>query len=543
MKIYRSFWRTLFFAWLFLLSACDGKNHREILLKADSYLRGQLDSVPFLLIQLPSPEELPAGERAHYYLIQTIYNRYSGHSSSSDSLIAFSENYYRSIADTARLGSALFQKAWMAYRFNRLDSAACFYQEALSLALLTNDSSRLCQGYRELSMLASLRGDTDSVIVLAQRSLRYGAGEQQMATFNYLGNVYADKKQSDEAEKCYRNALLIAEQEHSRDSYLRIRDKLMQLYVADGRHKEAFVQLDSFRRAMKWRLDGPYAVLAKATLWKEIHRYDSAHYYYSIASRAPNLYVAAEAHRQMAQLQAHQANYPTAYSHSWVYEQSLRTVESSSYYQEVASKFKKAQLENELVQAKLAKRTQEIYLLLVCIIFVVTASGGYLAYYRYKKGKAELLLREQTRLLENENRLLKQTEELSALRQKESSLREALFRKMSVFHKLPSLQGESEAKKADAHIRLTADDWKDIVEIVNSSYDGFATRLQQQHPALTEKDVQFCCLVKAGIGLQDLSNIYCVSKAGIIKRKFRVKTEKIGFMDETKSLDDFLRGY
>lgn len=221
-------------------------------------------------------------------------------------------------------------------------------------------------------MLASLRSDTDSVLVLAQRSLRYGAGEQRMATFNYLGNVYADNKQSDEAEKCYRNALLIAEQEHLRDSYLHIRDRLMQLYVADGRHKEAFVQFDSFRRAMKWRLDGPYAVLAKATLWKGIHRYDSAHYYYSIASRAPNLYVATETHRQMAQLQAHQANYPTAYSHSWVYEQSLRSVESSSDYQEVASKFQEAQLKNELVEAKLTKRTHDIYLLLVCVAFLVT---------------------------------------------------------------------------------------------------------------------------------------------------------------------------
>lgn len=43
--------------------------------------------------------------------------------------------------------------------------------------------------------------------------------------------------------------------------------------------------------------------------------------------------------------------------------------------------------------------------------------------------------------------------------------------------------------------------------------------------------------------MKDLSDIYCVSKAAISKRKFRIKTEKMNVTDEQLSLDDFLRSF
>lgn len=60
---------------------------------------------------------------------------------------------------------------------------------------------------------------------------------------------------------------------------------------------------------------------------------------------------------------------------------------------------------------------------------------------------------------------------------------------------------------------------------------------------MTEKDLRFCCLVKLNVNMKDLSDIYCVSKAAISKRKFRIKTEKMNVTDEQLSLDDFLRSF
>ena len=61
------------------------------------------------------------------------------------------------------------------------------------------------------------------------------------------------------------------------------------------------------------------------------------------------------------------------------------------------------------------------------------------------------------------------------------------------------------------------------------------------YPQLGDKEIGFCCLVKINVNIQDLSDIYCVSKAAITKRKYRIKTDKLGITDENISLDSFLK--
>ena len=58
---------------------------------------------------------------------------------------------------------------------------------------------------------------------------------------------------------------------------------------------------------------------------------------------------------------------------------------------------------------------------------------------------------------------------------------------------------------------------------------------------LDEDDIRFCCLVKINVNLQDLSDIYCLSKAAITKKKYRIKKDKLGICDATASLDDCLK--
>ncbi len=158
-------------------------------------------------------------------------------------------------------------------------------------------------------------------------------------------------------------------------------------------------------------------------------------------------------------------------------------------------------------------------------------------------------MEEEARILRYQNELLKKETEISLLREKEAwqmskvaDLREALFRRLSFYSKLPSLQGDRAAGTHEK-IRLTDEEWKEITESVDAVFDDFTRRLHESFPALTPKDVIFCCLVKLNVNMQDLSDIYCVSKAAISKRKFRLKTEKLGITDEHLSLDDFLKDF
>ena len=90
-------------------------------------------------------------------------------------------------------------------------------------------------------------------------------------------------------------------------------------------------------------------------------------------------------------------------------------------------------------------------------------------------------------------------------------------------------------------IVVTDAEWAEVTSVVNDAFDNFVVRLRQAYPQLGDKEIGFCCLVKINVNIQDLSDIYCVSKAAITKRKYRIKTDKLGITDENISLDSFLK--
>ena len=176
---------------------------------------------------------------------------------------------------------------------------------------------------------------------------------------------------------------------------------------------------------------------------------------------------------------------------------------------------------------------------MVLIVFVF-----YFVSQRRKRQTDLLLLQEKTIRLEQTRQLLVQAEELTLLREKESQLRESLFRRMKSFHKIPSLE-DNDRKETDTNLRiaLSKEDWDDIRQTVDKSYDNFTQRLKRSFPSLSEKDVNFCCLVKIGVSIKDLSDIYCISRTSVSRKKQRVKKDKFGLTAEDDTLDSFLRHF
>ena len=144
--------------------------------------------------------------------------------------------------------------------------------------------------------------------------------------------------------------------------------------------------------------------------------------------------------------------------------------------------------------------------------------------------------------LQHENLLLKQQQEISVLREKEAILRESLFKKISFFHKLPSLNREEHNHHdKQQKIKITPHDWQELINGIRDAYPEFLDKLIQHAPTLSDDDVRFCCLLKINVNMQDLADIYCVSKAAITKRKYRIKTEKFQIADNSLNLDTVLQ--
>ena len=134
------------------------------------------------------------------------------------------------------------------------------------------------------------------------------------------------------------------------------------------------------------------------------------------------------------------------------------------------------------------------------------------------------------------------------LREKEGMLRESLFRRMKSFHKIPSLEKEEETSEEESdspnrRIALSDEEWEDIRQTVDGSYDRFSVRLLEAFPGLSMKDVYFCCLVKINVSIKDLSDIYCISRTSISRKKQRMKRDKLGLTENNETLDDFLRRF
>lgn len=317
------------------------------------------------------------------------------------------------------------------------------------------------------------------------------------------------------------------------------------LYAGMGRYADAIHWLDSARSGRTSRSVIPYYSLAKGNLFTMIGQPDSARHYYEIAAHSLNRWVAETAFRRLKLLYALKGKDSLACTMALNADKMLKEEITNAEFAENRANYEREKMQNELNRLKIDKQRREIMLLSLGLGFILIVFLSYFLLQRRKRQANKLLLQEKTIHLEQAQQLLEQAEELTLLREKESQLRESLFRRMKSFHKIPSLEEskEEEPENSGQRIALSQEEWEDIRQTVDKSYDNFTQRLQQSFPSLSEKDINFCCLVKIGVSIKDLSDIYCISRTSISRKKQRVKRDKLGLTAEDETLDAFLRRF
>ena len=287
--------------------------------------------------------------------------------------------------------------------------------------------------------------------------------------------------------------------------------------VGQTQDKElAQTYLKKLRQHMK-RTDIPFVNLIEGDIWMQMHQPDSAMKHYQIAADGTNRHLASIAYERMGEWAEKNQDFDQAFE---MYHKAMdrKTELTSKIFQEKDERaYALLQQENLLNKMKV-ERQKHLIVTLSLLAFILLMSGGIAIYLSHRK-----------------NQTLKQQEELSSLRMKEAMLREkdALLREelLKRIKVLDKLQG-------DGHIQLTNTDWKEIRLMLDSTYPDFTQKLRDNFPTLTEKDINFCCLVKINLNLQALSDIYCISGNSVSRRKLRLK-EKLG-IDKDESLTKFL---
>ena len=528
---------------LFFFTACSVREDTLWLQKAEQfYADKQIDSTLTYLNRIV-PEELGGEDVYTYWRIQFSVAPQPFILHSSEKVEKLSQHYEK-MKDTINLREINHIK-YRQFLYNQVyDKADSMLQIIEKEAIVQQCPKELVRTYIYKTQFFKQIGRADSTLAYINKKMAIDT------THLHLKHYYREKAQTllglrefEVAKEMLDSAKAYATRDKDSEFAYSLAKEYTDLYVAQRQFSEALQSLQQSRRNMK-RSDIPLHNMYKAHVYELMHQQDSAYYYYNLVSQSSNIFLASEAALRLSYLYEQSGSPEKAFRKHENAIAFLHNIYSAYNNQASASQFNELKLETEINALEIVRQRHINLILLLTFILsmIVTAFLYYLQY--KKKEEMKRILQQESERLKQENKLLKQAEELSVLREKASMLREELLRKMEVFKKLPSLDNDTEEdKNSNRQISLTENEWREIRVVLDSNYDHFTTRLKQKFPTLSIADINFCCLIKINVSLHDMSNIYCISRNSVSKKKLRMK-EKLGITsDEGISLDEYLQKY
>lgn len=548
----------IFFSFFLLSTGCRSDKREHLLEEAEIWLKNEKpDSALQVLRQLPEHHGFTGSQQARYAVAFTRATFKTDYRENSDSLIFTAVDYYRSSPDSSAYAEALMLAAQTNYRLARWNRADSLLDRALK-ACPADRSDRLFDLYRWKMIVATHRENYDDALAAAKKEKIYAdrlQNDQQIFfSINDLASVYKAAGMLDSALTAYRKAWNKYRADRMYGNLTNfLHEAIAGIYLEKKEYRAALEharQAKEFRNN-RWQL--PVANLTIARIFMACHQTDSARHYLQKAIKNIDPNVSAQGFHYLMELDMAETDYKSAYYNFLNYKSSLEGLMVGESSQIERKMYQEEKLKNENARLKLYRQKQQIYIMLLCIFLLLTVLATYIVYSRNRKKsiqaerkREEERFTEKARRLENENLLLKQQQELSQLREKTAELRESLFRKLPVVHKIPSLDPDKEtavSRNPEGRIPLTDTDWFELLQAVDEIYGNFVSRLRQAFPELTRSDLGFCCLLKIRVTMQDLSDIYCISKAGITKKKTRLKNEKFRLQQEEQTLDEFILNF
>lgn len=539
----------LYFVTLFclLFTTCHNGQLYTLILDEAAHLSDSIPSQALLkLEEIKNVKRLSGAEQARYNLIFIKAMLRSGNKLSSDSIIHATTRYYQNHNDSSGLHQVLYYNGLYHYRNAIHDSAILYFDKAVQAVPVGNDKDQKA-GYKRTAGYSYLYlGDTEAAIKIQKEGLEYARISNDSLSVIYsllsLAEAYKYNKETELSLEYYAQTHDLIREREDRDMEASILNIISRVYESDNRIEEALHYKNLSQEIKRNRQDVPATNLYRAILFDKQNRTDSARYYAELSIKGDDPYVADLAYSFLRKSEAKQGHFNDALNLSKNSEQVFNTFLSNIHSTDMQQKYEKVKLENENNQLKIKQEKHRFYLLTSTFLLLLMLIVFYIIRANNIRKIEKAVYKSKMLDLQQKNLLLKQQKEISTLREKEAVLRESLLRKIQFFKKLPSLNREdNDNHDRQGKIKITSNDWQEFINVIRDAYPDFSVKLKQQAPSLTDDEVLFCCLLKIEVNMQDLSDIYCVSKAAITKRKYRLKTEKFLLSDNSLNLDAIVR--
>ena len=84
-------------------------------------------------------------------------------------------------------------------------------------------------------------------------------------------------------------------------------------------------------------------------------------------------------------------------------------------------------------------------------------------------------------------------------------------------------------------------DYHNLVEALNKAYDGFTMRLKEFYPGISDTELWFCCMTKAGLSSKETCNISTYSFSALSMAKSRLYAKMFNKKGTARELDAFVK--
>lgn len=467
-----------------------------------------------------------------------------GRTLSSDSVLLQPITYFQKNNDSLKLSKTYYNSAVYYYSIKDYRTAIKYFNLASNNLPKSRDalldskySSMLGYSYNHLN-------DMEKAIEYHKKSLFYaekvGSTETILSALRALSWAYKDSHDFKEAISTLLRALKIAQDEGMTNIEIDILNTISSIYESNNNIEMAIEYKTQAATLDKTREDIASNKINLALLYMKQNKLDSALSFAESAIKGNDLYVASMAYSLMGKINRMKGKRIEELNNIKNENRLFNLISDNISTEILQQKYQDEKLKNENNQLKVQQQKHKIWILstlfLVFILIVV-----FTFVWRENRRKIEKIkLINKEALLKKENLLLKQQKEISELREKELVLRESLFKRINMFKKFPSLKKDEDSSTIHNKIQLDEKDWNELIRGIRDAYPRFIEQLTKLAPTLTEDDIRFCCLLKINVDLQDLSDIYCVSKSAITKRKYRLKTDKFKVSDKDITLNSLI---
>lgn len=388
-----------------------------------------------------------------------------------------------------------------------------------------------------------------------------------------IGRSYSNLKNNDIAIPYYKRAAEKAKALNDRYLYNMVMEELAAIYIEEGRLVDARDALStSFHGKVDMDMAAHYFIWAD--YYKVIGELDSAITYNKHGMVFGDDFVRKSTSLELARLNKNSGRRGEAlkyYEMYFSYEDSLRDerdTENADLFAHIEQMLGVERENAALSDAKMRLTA----LLSIVIIVVMAATFVIVRYYlnirkrmREQQERVKTYLRRQheremTGVKRNEERIAQLQAELLSSKAELTELQRSLKRNEAemLARRNEQMRVEEERRellKADftetevykLFHNLTAHpsqaDYHRLVDALNRTYDGFTLRLKDFYPGISDTEMWFCCMTKAGLSSKATCNISAYSFSALSMAKSRLYAKMFNKKGTAKELDNFVENF